>query len=115
MSRIGKTPIPLADKVKIEPRPGAVEVSGPLGKLTQKLPPGTAVKVDKAQAVVELTGPADETSRARHGLARSLVYNAVVGVTQGFKKDLEINGLGYRAAVAGDKLTLNLGFAMPKE
>src|SRR2546430_653646 len=115
MSRIGKSPIALTDKVKVEPRDGAVEVTGPLGKLVQNLPPGTAVKVEKNQVLVELVGPADETSGARHGLARSLVNNAVVGVSQGFNKNLEIIGLGYRAQVTGDKLSLQLGFANPKE
>ena len=89
-----------------------MEVSGPLGKLLQKLPPGISVKVEKNQAVVE-TDPNRENGNALHGLARSLVHNAVVGVTQGFKKELEIVGLGYRAQVAGDKLNMTLGFAHP--
>ena len=113
MSRIGRMPITIPDKVKIEPKGGAVEVSGPLGKLLQALPPGMAVKIEKNQALVEPTADAGEKAGALHGLARSLVNNAVIGVTQGFKKDLEIVGLGYRAAVAGDKLTLTLGFAHP--
>ena len=115
MSRIGKMPITIPDKVKIDARPGAVEVTGPLGKLTQALPPHTAVKIDKNQAIVELVGLNDEEGGALHGLARSLVNNAVNGVTQGFKKDLEIIGLGYRAQAAGDKLTMTLGFAHPVE
>jgi large subunit ribosomal protein L6 len=108
-------PIPLPDRVQLDCRPGQVEVSGPLGKLLQVLPPHTAVKVDKKEAVVELVGLSDEEGGALHGLARSLVHNAVVGVSQGFKKELEIVGLGYRAAVVGDKLTLQLGFAHPVE
>jgi large subunit ribosomal protein L6 len=115
MSRIGKMPIVIPDKVKIDLKPGVVEVSGPLGKMTQKLPPHTTVKIDKNQALVELVGLNDEEGGSLHGLARSLVNNAVTGVTQGFKKDLEIVGLGYRAQVAGDKLTLQLGFAHPVE
>lgn len=115
MSRIGKSPITIPEKVTVQVKPGAVEVSGPLGKLTQVLPPHTAVKVDKDQALVELVGLNDEEGGALHGLARSLVNNAVIGVTQGYKKDLEIVGLGYRASVAGDKLTLSLGFAHPVE
>jgi len=113
MSRIGRMPITIPDKVKIEPKGGAVEVTGPLGKLLQALPPGILVKIDKNQATVETTAEAGEKASALHGLSRSLVNNAVIGVTQGFKKDLEIVGLGYRAAVAGDKLTLTLGFAHP--
>lgn len=108
-------PITIPDKVKIEPKGGAVEVTGPLGKLLQALPPGIAVKVDKNQACLERTPEAGETGGALHGLARSLVNNAVRGVTQGFKKELEIIGLGYRAQVVGEKLTMTLGFAHPKE
>lgn len=113
MSRIGRMPIPIPDKVKIEPKGGAVEVSGPLGKLLQALPPGMAVTIEKNIALVKPTADAGENAGALHGLARSLVNNAVIGVTQGFKKNLEIIGLGYRAAVAGEKLTLTLGFAHP--
>lgn len=115
MSRIGKMPIAISDKVKIEAKPGSVEVTGPLGKFTQKLPPHTAVKMENNQALVQLVGLNDEEGGSLHGLARSLVNNAVIGVTQGFKKDLEIIGLGYRAQVAGDKLNLQLGFAHPVE
>ena len=115
MSRIGKMPIALPDKVKIDVKPGSVEVSGPLGKMTQALPPHTVVKLKDNVATVELSGISVEEGKPLHGLARSLVNNAVIGVTQGFKKDLEIIGLGYRAAVAGDKLTLQLGFAHPVE
>jgi large subunit ribosomal protein L6 len=106
-------PIVIPDKVKLELKPGLVEITGPLGKLTQVLPPGMALKIEKNQAIVEPTAQAGENAGSLHGLARSLVNNAVLGVTQGFKKDLEIVGLGYRAAVAGDKLTLTLGFAHP--
>jgi large subunit ribosomal protein L6 len=115
MSRIGKSPITLPEKVTLTVKPGAVEVTGPLGKFTQVLPPHTAVKVDKGQALVELVGLSDEEGGALHGLARSLVNNAVIGVTQGYKKDLEIIGLGYRAQASADKLMLQLGFAHPVE
>lgn len=114
MSRIGRQPIVIPDSVKLELRGEFVEVSGPLGKLTQKLPLGISVKVEKNQAIVER-----DTSRidggSLHGLSRSLLQNAVIGVTHGFKKELEIVGLGYRAQVAGDKLTMTLGFAHPAE
>jgi len=95
MSRIGRSPIAIPDKVKVEPKDGIVEVSGPLGKMSQRLPPGTKVKVEKNQALVELL---EGATPALHGLARTLVSNAVVGVTTGFKKNLEIVGLGYRAS-----------------
>src|SRR5262249_52897902 len=113
MSRIGRMPITIPDKVKVEPKGSVVEVTGPLGKLTQALPPGITVKVDKNVATVEKTEQAGDQGPSLHGLARSLVNNAVLGVTQGFKKELEIVGLGYRAQVAGDKLTMTLGFAHP--
>ncbi len=113
MSRIGRMPIAIPDKVTITPKGNVIEVTGPLGKVVQTIPVGIAVKVEKTQALVEKTEAAGEKGAALHGLARSLINNAVIGVTQGFKKELEIVGLGYRAAVAGDKLTLTLGFAHP--
>jgi large subunit ribosomal protein L6 len=113
MSRIGRMPIAIPDKVKIEAKGSSIEVTGPLGKLVQIIPSGMTVKIDKNQAIVEPTADAGEKASSLHGLSRSLINNAVIGVTQGFKKDLEIVGLGYRASVAGDKLTLNLGFAQP--
>jgi large subunit ribosomal protein L6 len=106
-------PIAIPDKVKVEPKGNVIEVTGPLGKLVQVIPRGIAVKIDKNQVLVERTEQAGEKGGSLHGLARSLINNAVIGVTQGFKKELEIVGLGYRAAVAGDKLTLTLGFAHP--
>lgn len=115
MSRIGRMPIVIPDKVKIETKGSAVEVTGPLGKMVQALPPGIVVKIDKAQALVEKTEAAGEKGASLHGLGRSLVQNAVIGVTQGFKKELEIVGLGYRASIVGDKLSMTLGFAKPAE
>jgi large subunit ribosomal protein L6 len=115
MSRIGKSPITIPDKVKIDIKPGVVEVTGPLGKMTQILPPHTTVKIEGNQALVQLVGLNDEEGGSLHGLSRSLVNNAVIGVTQGFKKDLEIVGLGYRAQAVGTKLNLQLGFAHPVE
>jgi large subunit ribosomal protein L6 len=106
-------PIVIPDKVKIEAKGTVIEVTGPLGKVVQTIPSGMTLKIEKNQAIVEPTANAGENSSSLHGLSRSLINNAVIGVTLGFKKDLEIVGLGYRAAVAGDKLTLNLGFAQP--
>src|SRR6266403_418144 len=113
MSRIGRMPITIPDKVKIEPKGSVIEVTGPLGKLSQAIPAGITVKIDKNQALVERTDAAGGKGSALHGRARSLINNAVIGVTHGFKKELEIVGLGYRASVAGDKLTMTLGFAHP--
>lgn len=114
MSRIGRKPITIPEKVTLQSKEGLVEISGPLGKLSQKLPRGIKVQVEKNQATVSPES-ADESLRPLHGLARTLVQNAITGVVTGFKKELEIQGLGYRAAVAGDKLTLSLGFAYPVE
>jgi large subunit ribosomal protein L6 len=113
MSRIGRMPIAIPDKVKLEPKDGAVTVTGPLGALTQKLPPGITIKIEGANATVGTAAADDTLGGPLHGLARSLVMNAVTGVTHGFKKELEIIGLGYRAQVAGEKLTMSLGFAHP--
>ena len=116
MSRIGRKPITIPEKVKLESKNGLVEVSGPLGKIEQKLPKGINIQIDKNVAKLVLAPEStDEALRSLHGLARTLVQNAITGVVTGFKKDLEIQGLGYRAAVAGDKLTLSLGFAYPVE
>ena len=114
MSRIGRKPITIPEKVTLQPKEGLVEISGPLGKLSQKLPNGIKIQIEKNQATVSPES-ADESLRALHGLARTLVQNAITGVVTGFKKELEIQGLGYRAVVAGDKLTLSLGFAYPVE
>lgn len=113
MSRVGRAAIVIPEKVKIEPKGLMIEVSGPLGKHIQAIPAGTSVKIQGNQALVELSPELGNKGKSLHGLARSLVQNAVIGVTQGFKKELEIVGLGYRAQVAGDKLTLTLGFAHP--
>ncbi|HVO33079.1 MAG TPA: 50S ribosomal protein L6 [Elusimicrobiota bacterium] len=115
MSRIGRMPIAIPDKVKVDVKPGLVEVAGPLGKLSQTLPPGIVARVDQNQVLVEQADPNDLAKKPLHGLSRSLVFNAIEGVTKGFKKDLEIVGLGYRAQVMGDKISLQLGFAHPKE
>jgi large subunit ribosomal protein L6 len=115
MSRIGRKPITIPEKVKIESKNGLIEVTGPLGKIHQQIPKGITLKIDNNIATLSPESAEDETLRAMHGLARTLVQNAVIGVTTGFKKDLEIQGLGYRAQVAGDKLTLSLGFAYPIE
>ena len=106
-------PIALADQVTLVAKEGFVEVSGPLGKLTQKIPSGITVKITGQVATVETTEADNAAGGPLHGLARSLILNAVTGVTKGFKKELEIIGLGYRAQVAGEKLTMSLGFAHP--
>ena len=110
MSRIGKKPIPVPDGVTIEIRPGAVAVRGPKGNLEERVSPAMTVTQEDGQVVV--TRPTDRGDhRALHGLTRTLVANMVAGVTQGFEKRLEIQGVGYRAALKGRDLEMQLGFS----
>jgi large subunit ribosomal protein L6 len=110
MSRIGKSPIPLPSGVNVSISPGRVMVNGPLGELAQQLPQRIAVEQQEDQIVV--TRPTERgQDRALHGLTRSLVANMVEGVTKGFEKTLEIQGVGYRAALRGTSLELNVGFS----
>jgi large subunit ribosomal protein L6 len=112
MSRIGKQPIELPDGVTIEIAPGAVTVKGPKGELTQQLP--REMKVDQADGTVTVERPSDRGDhRALHGLTRSLIANMVQGVTEGFEKRLEIQGVGYRAQLKGKSLELALGYSHP--
>jgi len=112
MSRIGKLPIALPSGVNVTVKDTEVEVKGPKGALTQALVDRVSVEVADNQLVVHR---ADEQrqSRANHGLMRSLLNNMVTGVSQGFKKELEVIGVGYRAAVKGKTLEMNLGFSHP--
>jgi len=107
MSRIGKKPIALPEKVEVKVAAGTVEVKGPKGQLTYKLVDG--VKVEKKDKTVEVTGTLDRVGRSVWGLTRTIVGNMVTGVSTGFKKELEFNGVGYKAAVSGTTLQLNLG------
>ena len=112
MSRIGKSPIPLPSGVNVSISPGRVMVNGPLGELSQQLPQRIAVEQQEDQIVV--TRPTERgQDRALHGLTRSLVANMVEGVTKGFEKTLEIQGVGYRASLRGTSLELNVGFSHP--
>jgi large subunit ribosomal protein L6 len=112
MSRIGKKPIAIPQGVKIDVKPGTVEIQGPKGKLQQALPPGVAFKVDGDQLQATLLRD-DPTLGKFHGLARSLVANAVLGVTDGFKKELDIVGVGYRAELKGKQVHFALGYSHP--
>jgi len=112
MSRIGKNPIPVPGGVEVTLAQGAVVVKGPKGELRREIPGAITVRHDGDTVVVER--PNDERqNRALHGLFRSLVNNMVVGVTDGFRKNLEIQGVGYRAAMDGKDLVLNVGFSHP--
>ena len=112
MSRIGKRPVPLPSGVSVEQRGEEVHVKGPKGKLFQRLP--AAIGIEVGDGEVQFVRPDDKKeTRALHGLARALVANMVHGVTEGFSKELEIEGVGYRADVKGKTLNLALGFSHP--
>lgn len=112
MSRIGRKPIPVPSGVKVTVQEGRVEVQGPKGKLFLPLPPG--IRLEQKDAVLNAVRENDE-QRALHGLARALVANAVQGVTQGFKKELDIVGVGYRAEVKAKTVNFSLGYSHPIE
>jgi len=110
MSRIGKQPIEVPDGVNIALDPGRVTVNGPLGELTQNVPIRITIKKEDGHLLVKRPTDRGE-DRALHGLTRSLVANMVEGVTKGFEKRLEIQGVGYRATMRGTALELNVGFS----
>ena len=112
MSRIGKKPITIPKGVKVDVHPGAVEIQGPKGKLRQPLPVGIDFKVD-GDHLQARTLENDPLLGKFHGLARSLVANAVRGVTEGFKKELDIVGVGYRAELKGKQVHFALGYSHP--
>ena len=112
MSRIGRSPIALGTGVELNVRQGHVTVKGPKGTLEVPINARLEVAVEDGQAVV--SRPSDRRDdRAQHGLARSLIANAVTGVTEGYSKHLEIQGVGYRCAMKGSTLELSLGFSHP--
>ena len=112
MSRIGKQPIQLPDGVSVEAKPGEVVVKGPKGELTQIV--STDMKVQQDDGAIVVERPTDRGEhRALHGLIRSLVANMVEGVTTGYTKTLEIQGVGYRAVMKGSDLELALGYSHP--
>ena len=112
MSRIGKKPIPIPKGVKVTIAPDAVEVQGPKGTLRQRTPPGIVFAQEDATIVAKLERE-DGELRKFHGLGRTLVANAVTGVTDGFKKELDIVGIGYRAEVKGTQVVFALGYSHP--
>ena len=115
MSRIGRMPIAIPAGVTVElAENNQVTVKGPKGTLSRVLPSEMEIKVEGSEATV--TRPNDlKKMKSLHGLTRTLLNNMVVGVTDGFTKELEVNGVGYRASKAGNKLTLNLGYSHPVE
>src|SRR6266480_257136 len=112
MSRIGRQPIELPSGVSVSISPGRVMVNGPLGELSQEVP--QRMKVEQQDGSVVVSRPTDRgDDRALHGLTRSLIAIMVQGVTGGFEKRLEIQGVGYRASLRGTDLELNVGFSHP--
>jgi large subunit ribosomal protein L6 len=112
MSRIGKQPVPIPTKVKVNVSGQKVLVEGPKGKLEIQLPGRTSAKVEGARVLVSRQGE-DAQAKALHGLSRALINNMVKGVSEGFSKKLEIQGVGFKAAVQGNTVTLNLGYSHP--
>ena len=113
MSRIGRMPITVPAGVEVTiAENNVVTVKGPKGTLTQQLEPSMTLKQEGAEILVSRPNDAKE-NRALHGLTRALLHNMVVGVSEGFKKELEINGVGYRAAKEGNELVMNLGYSHP--
>lgn len=112
MSRIGKKPIAIPKGVTVKVDGAAVEVKGPKGQMRQALPPGVTVALEGSQLLTRKATDERELDKF-HGLARSLVNNAVVGVTEGWKRELDIVGVGYRAEVKGKQVVLALGYSHP--
>ena len=113
MSRIGRAPIsiPAGVEIKVEDN-NVVTVKGPKGTLTQQFNPNMAIAIE--DGVLHVTRPNDaKENRALHGLTRTLLNNMVVGVTEGYKKELDVNGVGYRVAKEGKKLNMNIGYSHP--
>src|SRR5438105_6160120 len=112
MSRIGRQPIELPSGVSVSLSPGRVQVNGPLGELSQQVP--QRMQVEQENGTVVVTRPTERgDDRSLHGLTRTLIANMVEGVTKGFEKRLEIQGVGYRAALKGTDLELQVGYSHP--
>jgi large subunit ribosomal protein L6 len=112
MSRIGKRPIELPTGVAVAVSPGRVQVNGPLGELSQVIP--QRMQIEQGESEIVVTRPTERgEDRALHGLTRTLIANMVEGVTKGFEKRLEIQGVGYRAALKGSDLELQVGYSHP--
>ncbi len=112
MSRIGKQPIAIPPKVKVEVKGQQVSVEGPKGKLNWQLPRRTSAKVENGHVTVARKGD-DDATKALHGLSRALLNNMVRGVSEGFMKKLEIQGVGFKAAVQGKTVNMSLGYSHP--
>jgi large subunit ribosomal protein L6 len=113
MSRIGKKPIPIPKGVTVKVDATGVDVKGPKGQMRQALPPGVVMAVEDGQIQARRERPDDKSLGKFHGLARSLVANAVTGVNDGWKRELDIVGVGYRAEVKGKQVHFALGYSHP--
>ena len=112
MSRIGKHPITVPAGVEVKVDGSTVTVKGPKGTLTKEFKPSMKITADGGKITVERSDD-EAANRSLHGLTRTLINNMVIGVTEGFKKELEINGVGYRCSKQGKDLTLNIGYSHP--
>ncbi len=112
MSRVGKQPIKIPSGVKVKIAAGAVEVEGPRGKINTPAPAGISLELADGQLIAKRQDDSKQM-RALHGLTRKLVANAVHGVSQGFQKELDVVGIGYKAEIKGKSLVLNLGYSHP--
>jgi large subunit ribosomal protein L6 len=112
MSRIGKKPIAIPKGVNVTIHAGALDIQGPKGKLTQRIPPGIAFEIVEGQLKAAPSRQDPELGKF-HGLARSLIANGVLGVTEGFKRELDIVGVGYRAELRGKQVVFALGYSHP--
>ena len=113
MSRVGKQPIKILQGVKVDIKEGLVKVEGPKGKLSHKLPRGVEAKIDNGSIVVSRDEKAAVNAPALHGLTRTLIHNMVHGAHTGFTRELDVVGVGYRASVKGNVLSMTLGYSHP--
>ena len=114
MSRIGKKPVPIPKNVEISVDGTTVKVKGPKGELTRTFVPSMKIRIEDGNVIIERPND-DKSERALHGLTRALIANMVLGVTEGFRKTLEIVGVGYRAEKKGKNLVVNVGYSHPVE
>ena len=112
MSRVGKKPVPVPSNVKVDFKNGLISVEGPKGKLEYTIPQNFKIFIKDGYIVIEKPSSSKQ-DRAFHGLIRAIINNLIKGVTEGYKKELEIKGVGFKAQVQGDKLQLTLGFSHP--
>lgn len=114
MSRVGKQPVKVPGNVTVAIDGSKIVVKGPLGQLERQMPSGIKVSNDDGVLKVERSDDS-RVQRGKHGLSRTLICNMIIGVTQGYRKELSIEGTGFKAQVQGSKVILSLGFASPKE